>query len=72
LAISPGVPPGLSDHRPPQATWIHELSNYSTLYPGDVLWMGTQGADGDMFPGDTIEVDISGIGTLRNYVVAEE
>jgi 2-keto-4-pentenoate hydratase/2-oxohepta-3-ene-1,7-dioic acid hydratase in catechol pathway len=54
------------------ATWIHELSNYSTLYPGDVLWMGTQGADGDMFPGDTIEVDISGIGTLRNYVVAEE
>ena len=40
--------------------------------PGDVLWMGTQGADGDMFPGDTIEVEISGIGTLRNYVVAEE
>ena len=54
------------------ATWIHELSNYATLYPGDVLWMGTQGADGDMFPGDTIEVEISGIGTLRNYVVAEE
>lgn len=24
-----------------------------------------------MFPGDTIEVEISGIGTLRNYVVAE-
>ena len=47
------------------ATWIHELSNYATLYPGDVLWMGTQGADGDMFPGDTIEVEISGIGTLR-------
>ena len=54
------------------ATWIHELSKYATLYPGDVLWMGTQGADGDMFPGDTIEVEISGIGTLRNYVVAEE
>jgi 2-keto-4-pentenoate hydratase/2-oxohepta-3-ene-1,7-dioic acid hydratase in catechol pathway len=34
--------------------------------------MGTQGADGDMVPGDTIEVAISGIGTLRNYVVAEE
>ena len=54
------------------ATWIHELSKYATLYPADVLWMGTQGADGDMFPGDTIEVEISGIGTLRNYVVAEE
>ena len=54
------------------ATWIHELSNYATLYPGDVLWMGTEGADGDMFPGDTIEVEINGIGTLRNYVVPEE
>ena len=54
------------------ATWISYLSQYATLYPGDVLWMGTQGADGDMFPGDTIEVEISGIGVLKNYVVAEE
>jgi 2-keto-4-pentenoate hydratase/2-oxohepta-3-ene-1,7-dioic acid hydratase in catechol pathway len=54
------------------ATWIHELSRYTTLHPGDVLWMGTQGADGDMVPGDVIEVEISGIGILRNYVVAEE
>ena len=54
------------------ATWIHELSKYATLHSGDVLWMGTQGADGDMVPGDTIEVEISGIGTLKNYVVAEE
>ena len=51
------------------ATWIRELSRYTTVCPGDDLWMGT--ADGDMFPGDTIEVEISGIGTLRNYVVAE-
>ena len=54
------------------ATWIHELTRYMTLYPGDLIWMGTQGADGDMVPGDTIEVEISGIGTLRNYVVAED
>jgi 2-keto-4-pentenoate hydratase/2-oxohepta-3-ene-1,7-dioic acid hydratase in catechol pathway len=54
------------------ATWIQEMSKYTTLHPGDVLWLGTQGADGDMFPGDTIEVEISGIGVLRNYVVAEE
>jgi len=53
------------------ATWIQELSQYTTLHPGDVLWMGTQGADGDMVPGDVIEVEISGIGILRNYVVAE-
>jgi hypothetical protein len=28
---------------------------YTTLHPGDVLWIGTQGADGDMVPGDPIE-----------------
>ena len=28
-------------------------------------------ANGYGFPGDTIEVEISGIGTLRNYVMAE-
>ena len=54
------------------AIWIHELSKYATLYPGDVLWMGTQGADGDMVPGDVIEVEISDIGTLKNYIVAED
>jgi 2-keto-4-pentenoate hydratase/2-oxohepta-3-ene-1,7-dioic acid hydratase in catechol pathway len=53
------------------ATWIHEMSKTATLHPGDVLWMGTEGADGDMVPGDVIEVEISGIGTLRNHVVAE-
>lgn len=53
------------------ATWIAELSHYTTLHPGDTLWMGTEGASGDMVGGDVIEVEISGIGTLRNYVVAE-
>lgn len=53
------------------ATWLQESSRYTTLHAGDVLWMGTEGADGDMAPGDVIEVEISDIGTLRNYVVAE-
>src|SRR5262249_1824751 len=52
------------------ATWLAEMSKTATLHPGDVLWMGTQGADGDMVPGDVIEVEIGGIGVLRNYVVA--
>jgi 2-keto-4-pentenoate hydratase/2-oxohepta-3-ene-1,7-dioic acid hydratase in catechol pathway len=33
--------------------------------------MGTEGADGDMVPGDVIEAEMSGIGVLRNPVVAE-
>ena len=47
------------------------MSQTATLHPGDVLWMGTEGAAGDMVPGDVIEVEISGIGVLKNYVVAE-
>ena len=54
------------------ATYISEMSKYMTLYPGDVLWMGTEGATENMAPGDVIEIEISGIGTLKNYVVPEE
>jgi 2-keto-4-pentenoate hydratase/2-oxohepta-3-ene-1,7-dioic acid hydratase in catechol pathway len=54
------------------ATYISEMSKYLTLYPGDILWMGTEGETENMKPGDTIEVEIGSIGTLRNYVVAEE
>ena len=40
------------------ATWMQELCRYTTLHPGDVLRMGTEGADGDMVPGDVIAVEI--------------
>ena len=35
-------------------------------------WMGAEGADGDLVPGDVIEVAISEIGVLPDYVVAEK
>ena len=54
------------------ATYISAMSRYLTLYPGDVIWMGTDGATQNMKPGDVVEVEISGIGTLRNPVAAEE
>jgi 2-keto-4-pentenoate hydratase/2-oxohepta-3-ene-1,7-dioic acid hydratase in catechol pathway len=53
------------------ATWISELSRYTTLHPGDAIFMGTQGSDGDMVAGDVIEVEIEGVGVLRNKLVAE-
>jgi 2-keto-4-pentenoate hydratase/2-oxohepta-3-ene-1,7-dioic acid hydratase in catechol pathway len=53
-------------------TYIAEVSKYCTLYPGDVVWMGTDGSPRNMKPGDLCEVDITGIGTLRNRVVAQE
>ena len=47
------------------------MTRYLTLYPGDVLWMGTEGATENMKHGDVCEIEISGIGTLRNPVVRE-
>ena len=52
------------------ATYIATITRYLTLYPGDVIWMGTDGTSPDLKPGDVVEVDISGIGTLRNSFVA--
>lgn len=40
-----------------------------TLEPGDVVTTGTPAGIGPMHPGDTVEVEIGGIGVLRNHVV---
>jgi 2-keto-4-pentenoate hydratase/2-oxohepta-3-ene-1,7-dioic acid hydratase in catechol pathway len=54
------------------ATYIATMSRYVTLYPGDVIWMGTDGTSPDLKAGDTVEVEIRGIGRLRNPFVAAE
>ena len=51
--------------------FISRMSQYLTLYPGDVLWMGTDGATENMKDGDVVEVEATGIGVLRNPVVRE-
>jgi len=48
------------------------ISRVMTLLPGDVIATGTASGVGPMQPGDTVEVKIEGIGTLRNYVVRAE
>ena len=53
-------------------TYISEMSKYLTLYPGDVLWMGTEGETQNMKDGDMIEIAFDEIGTLRNPVVWEK
>jgi len=50
---------------------IAYLSRYMTLLPGDMIMTGTPAGVGPIQVGDTIEVDIEGIGILRNNVVAE-
>jgi 2-keto-4-pentenoate hydratase/2-oxohepta-3-ene-1,7-dioic acid hydratase in catechol pathway len=46
------------------------VSRVMTLVPGDVIATGTPAGVGPMQPGDTVEVVLAGIGTLRNPVVA--
>jgi len=50
---------------------IHFVSSVMTLYPGDVITTGTPSGIGPMRPGDTIEIEVEGIGRLSNTVVAE-
>jgi 2-keto-4-pentenoate hydratase/2-oxohepta-3-ene-1,7-dioic acid hydratase in catechol pathway len=47
------------------------VSNVMTLMPGDVISTGTPKGVGPMEAGDTIEISIEGIGTLRNRVSRE-
>jgi 2-keto-4-pentenoate hydratase/2-oxohepta-3-ene-1,7-dioic acid hydratase in catechol pathway len=48
---------------------ISFISYVMTLLPGDIIATGTPSGIGPMNPGDTVEVTIESIGTLRNYVV---
>jgi len=49
-------------------TVISFISRYVTLTPGDAIYTGTPGNTRAMQPGDVVEVEIEGIGILRNPV----
>ena len=55
-------------HKP--AETVSFISRYVTLLPGDVIFTGTPGETSAMEAGDTAEVEIDGIGVLRNPIVA--
>jgi 2-keto-4-pentenoate hydratase/2-oxohepta-3-ene-1,7-dioic acid hydratase in catechol pathway len=48
-------------------SWV---SRWVTLVPGDLIYTGTPGNTRAMRPGDVVEVEIEGIGVLRNTVSA--
>lgn len=52
------------------AAIVSYVSRVMTLLPGDVILTGTPSGIGPMEPGDTVAVEISGIGTLENPVVS--
>lgn len=60
----------------PMPYLIAYLSRFCTLEPGDVILSGTPSGAGARFdpprylrPGDAVEVEVSGVGTLRNRVI---
>ena len=57
------------------ASLIHDVarlvsfaSQVMTLLPGDLLFTGTPGSTAPLYKGDLVEVEIGGIGVLRNPV----
>jgi 2-keto-4-pentenoate hydratase/2-oxohepta-3-ene-1,7-dioic acid hydratase in catechol pathway len=46
------------------------VSHIMTLYPGDLITTGTPPGVGPLRPGDSVEVEIAGIGVLRHTVSA--
>ena len=53
------------------ATFIESITRYITLWPGDVIWMGTDGASPNISSGDVVEIEISGLGVLSNPFIRE-
>ncbi len=48
---------------------VSYVSRYVTLMPGDVIFTGTPGSTSSMSGGDVVEIEVEGVGVLRNPVV---
>lgn len=53
------------------ASTVSFISQYVTLRPGDLIFTGTPGTTHEIQPGDVLEVELEGVGVLRNTVVRE-
>ncbi len=51
---------------------IEYITEFMTLEPGDMLWTGTPKGIGHIHPGDTMRLEIDGIGALENTVIGEK
>jgi 2-keto-4-pentenoate hydratase/2-oxohepta-3-ene-1,7-dioic acid hydratase in catechol pathway len=49
---------------------VSYVSQFVTLLPGDLIYTGTPGSTTAMKPGDVVEVELEGVGVLRNKVAA--
>ena len=51
---------------------IEYITRFTTLQPGDVILSGTPEGVRAVEPGNTITVEVEGLGALTNTVVAED
>jgi 2-keto-4-pentenoate hydratase/2-oxohepta-3-ene-1,7-dioic acid hydratase in catechol pathway len=51
---------------------VEEITTYVTLEPGDVISTGTPAGVAPLGDGDTVEVEVEGVGVLRHDVLAEK
>ena len=49
---------------------VADIARTITLHPGDVLLSGTPAGSRPVRPGDVVEVEVAGLGRLRNHIVA--
>lgn len=54
------------------AQLVSHVAAFATLLPGDVVLTGTPPGVGELRDGDTVDVEIDGIGTLTNRALAED
>jgi 5-oxopent-3-ene-1,2,5-tricarboxylate decarboxylase / 2-hydroxyhepta-2,4-diene-1,7-dioate isomerase len=48
---------------------VSDIARTITLQPGDILLSGTPAMSRTVYPGDVVEVEVEGLGTLRNHIV---
>ena len=48
---------------------VADIARTITLEPGDLLFSGTPANSRTVYPGDVVEVEVEGLGTLRNHIV---
>ncbi len=48
---------------------VADIARTITLQPGDVLLSGTPAISRTVYPGDVVEVEVEGLGVLRNHIV---
>jgi len=48
---------------------VADIARTITLNPGDLLLSGTPAISRTVYPGDVVEVEVEGLGTLRNHIV---